>query len=132
MGPTVFERCKEYQYYVLRTLMSIFDPLGLLSHILIYPRILLQDLWRLGVSWDEPISGDVFTQWKSWVTNLRLVEGINIPRSYGLAANANSSIELHTFVDAVKMPFLEQFTSALLGWTTSDVFWFPPKVKWPH
>lgn len=40
---------------VLRTLMCIFDPLGLLSHILIYPKILLQDIRRAGTLWDETI-----------------------------------------------------------------------------
>lgn len=88
---------------VLRTLMSIFDPLGLLSHILIYPRILLQDLWRFGVSWDEPIPEDVFTQWKLWIDNLQFIENINIPRFYEI--HVGSSIELHTFVDASEEAF---------------------------
>lgn len=88
---------------VLRTLMSIFDPLGLLSHILVYPRILLQDMWRLGLTWDEVVPDNVFTQWKLWASNLQHIEDINIPRFYGISAK--SLIELHTFVDASEDAF---------------------------
>ncbi|XP_053953165.1 uncharacterized protein LOC128859969 [Anastrepha ludens] len=43
---------------VLRTIMKIFDPLGLLGYVIIQAKIILQDIWRSGVNWDEPIRED--------------------------------------------------------------------------
>lgn len=34
---------------VLKVLMSIFDPLGLIAHLLIYLKVLLQEIWRSGI-----------------------------------------------------------------------------------
>ncbi|KAI8120436.1 hypothetical protein CVS40_8253 [Lucilia cuprina] len=40
---------------LLRILMSIYDPLGLIGHYLMYLKIILQDVWRSNVTWDEEI-----------------------------------------------------------------------------
>ncbi|XP_055632909.1 uncharacterized protein LOC129773333 [Toxorhynchites rutilus septentrionalis] len=44
---------------VLRTLMAIFDPLGLLSHLLIFLRVLLQEIWRSAIGWDDEIPDNI-------------------------------------------------------------------------
>lgn len=40
---------------ILRVLMTIFDPLGLIAHSLMFLKILPQEVWRSGVQWDDPI-----------------------------------------------------------------------------
>ncbi|XP_053691935.1 ATP-binding cassette sub-family G member 1-like [Sabethes cyaneus] len=40
---------------MLLVLMTIFDPLGLISHFLMFLKVLLQEVWRAGVQWDEEI-----------------------------------------------------------------------------
>ncbi|GBP09238.1 hypothetical protein EVAR_4092_1 [Eumeta japonica] len=35
--------------------MSVFDPLGLASPVLIVRKSMLQDVWRSGVDWDEQV-----------------------------------------------------------------------------
>ncbi|XP_058816727.1 uncharacterized protein LOC131680008 [Topomyia yanbarensis] len=52
---------------VLRTLMTIFDPLGLIANFLMYLKILLQEIWRSGVGWDDEIYDEQFTKWKQWL-----------------------------------------------------------------
>lgn len=83
---------------ILRAVMSVFDPLGFLSHFLIFPRILLQEIWRSGLSWDEKINAEQDECWKQWVRSLLSIEALNIPRWLG--TTTKSTIELHTFVDA--------------------------------
>ncbi|XP_062557546.1 uncharacterized protein LOC134222411 [Armigeres subalbatus] len=51
---------------VLRTLMTIFDPLGLLSNLLIYLKILLQEIWRSGIDWDEEIPEGIDEKKSGW------------------------------------------------------------------
>ncbi len=87
---------------VLRALMSIFDPLGLIAHVLIYAKILLQKIWRKGIDWDEPISGSLQDDWLVWIRLLPEVERLEIPRLYSpsLSPQRPQSIQMHTFVDA--------------------------------
>ncbi len=88
---------------LLRTLMSIFDPLGLLSNYLVQLKILLQDVWRLDLNWDEQISSSsLVAKWKQWLGYLPLVESVQVPRLYSLklVSDKTKTIEIHTFVDA--------------------------------
>ena len=84
---------------LLRILMSIFDPLGLIVNILIYPKILLQQIWRTKTDWDEEISQELWQKWTIWTDNLHQISNIAIPRWIGLRSTG-SNIEMHTFVDA--------------------------------
>ncbi|XP_058838120.1 uncharacterized protein LOC131693879 [Topomyia yanbarensis] len=87
---------------ILRVLMTIFDPLGLIAHFLVYLKILLQEVWRSGVQWDEKIGDELFRKWQRWLRVLPQVEMVRIPRCYNLHSSpANScDTQLHTFVDA--------------------------------
>lgn len=90
---------------VLRTLMRIFDPLGLISHYLIRGRIVLQDIWREGTDWDEQISAASHTQWQEFVQELPNIEKIRIPRRYASIEPSDSRVSLNIFVDASEQAF---------------------------
>ncbi|XP_062715437.1 uncharacterized protein LOC134291545 [Aedes albopictus] len=87
---------------VLRVLMTIFDPLGLIAHVLAYLKVLLQDIWRSGVTWDEQIEDEAFEKWQKWLTVLPQVENLRIPRCFWPEHLVNDAdeVQLHTFVDA--------------------------------
>ncbi|XP_035918481.1 uncharacterized protein LOC118516615 [Anopheles stephensi] len=65
---------------VLRCVMSLYDPLGLLAMFVIHGKILIQDLWRTGTQWDEEISGIQYRDWRRWVDLFPTIAGIRIPR----------------------------------------------------
>lgn len=93
---------------ILRTLMSIFDPLGLLSNFLIYLKILLQEVWRTQMDWDEQLSSrDLVERWNNWLAILPEVENIKIPRLYSpkMSPNEPLSIQMHILVDASEDAF---------------------------
>ncbi|CAG2198837.1 unnamed protein product [Mytilus edulis] len=48
---------------ILRYSSGIYDPLGLLSPVTITAKILLQEIWKLGLQWDSIIEGDICNQW---------------------------------------------------------------------
>lgn len=89
---------------MLRIVMSIFDPLGLIGNIIMYVKTLLQEVWRSKTEWDEEISPVLSSKWRQWIDVLPSVQHIKIPRCYlqVFSDYNNTDINLHTFVDASK------------------------------
>ncbi|XP_055622946.1 uncharacterized protein LOC129766440 [Toxorhynchites rutilus septentrionalis] len=90
---------------VLRVLMTIFDPLGLIAHFLIFLKILLQEIWRSGVQWDDTINDVLFDKWRSWLRVLPTVEKVRVSRCYFVQTSCEYQAEFHTFVDASENGF---------------------------
>ncbi|XP_058827379.1 uncharacterized protein LOC131687319 [Topomyia yanbarensis] len=87
---------------MLRVLMMIFDPLGLIGHFLMFLKVLLQEVWRTNVGWDEPILEAQQEKWHRWLRVLPDVENVRVPRCYrfNTSSNSTNNVQLHTFVDA--------------------------------
>ncbi|XP_055609919.1 uncharacterized protein LOC129756897 [Uranotaenia lowii] len=83
---------------ILRCVMSLFDPLGLLSPYLIFGKILMQEIWRKGVGWDEKIDDESFELWSKWTKVLESINDIGVPRCY--FTEVAQEVEIHTFTDA--------------------------------
>ena len=64
---------------VLSTVSSLFDPLGFLSPFVFSAKILLQELWRKKLPWDQEIPEPYLTQWRRWLEQLPHVVTIEIP-----------------------------------------------------
>ncbi|XP_037805276.1 uncharacterized protein LOC119599551 [Lucilia sericata] len=85
-----------------RTILSLssalFDPLGLLSPLIIKAKILMQELWILKIGWDESVPQEIHSAWKSFVSDLKLLPSLKIPR-FCLAPDSKS-VQLHGFCDS--------------------------------
>ncbi|XP_062538796.1 uncharacterized protein LOC134207091 [Armigeres subalbatus] len=92
---------------VLRTVMSIFDPIGLVAIFVIHGKVLVQHIWRSGLGWDERIGDTLLEQWKRWVKLLQQLNQVEIPRCYfpGYSSEGYRTAELHIFVDASEEAF---------------------------
>lgn len=90
---------------ILRTIMRIYDPLGLIAHYLIRGRVVLQEIWRDGTDWDEAISETLRSCWRNFVTQLSNIERLEIPRQYAKVVPKDSHVELIIFVDASELAF---------------------------
>ncbi|GBP90845.1 hypothetical protein EVAR_37367_1 [Eumeta japonica] len=84
---------------ILRTAMSVFDPLGLAAPLTIAAKRILQATWKLGTDWDEEVPDDVYKDWNTWLEHLQALKKLDIPRCYPGCTHAVKR-ELHTFVDA--------------------------------
>ena len=84
----------------LAIIMSIFDPLGLLTPFTTQSRIIMQLIWATGINWDDKIPQNEFTLWKKWLQNLQVVKECRIVRCYVLRDTIVKSTELHVFCDA--------------------------------
>ena len=85
---------------LLSLVMSVFDPLGFLTCFSVTARIILQDVWRAGIGWDDKLPASLQQQWMEWYQDLREVTKIRIPRCYFLGRAADNTCELHVFCDA--------------------------------
>ena len=89
---------------MLRVVMSIYDPLGLIGNIIMYVKVLLQEVWRSKIDWDENIFEELMHKWIQWLEILPNIQQIKIPRCYLQTFKSYDDVEvqLHTFVDASK------------------------------
>lgn len=90
-----------------RTLLSdmnkIFDPVGLLTPVLIKGKIFLQQLWNMKIDWDSPLPIDIKRRWENFYVKFKQIEKIRIPRK---VLNTDCAvIELHGFADASQEAF---------------------------
>ena len=82
-------------------LSSIYDPPGLGAPFLLKGRLIIQQLCRDRLGWDEPIDEKSSHEWLKWKNTLVAMENINIPRCYK-PTDFSHIVEytLHHFSDA--------------------------------
>lgn len=88
---------------ILSELLSIFDPLGLLSPIVIYNKILMQEIWRQKIDWDDEVSTDIKQKWMEFRNQLPIVERLRAPRWLG--CRPFDRVDLIGFSDASESAF---------------------------
>ncbi|GFY54950.1 integrase catalytic domain-containing protein [Trichonephila inaurata madagascariensis] len=66
-------------------------------------KILLQELWKLNLEWDEPIPEDLNKQWAAFRKELHLIEKVKIPRCVLLPSYIQ--LEIHAFCDSSKRAY---------------------------
>lgn len=59
---------------------KLYDPCGLLSPITIKVKMMMQDVWKTGVDWDDRVPSSIQTDWEIYRNELPLIENIRIPR----------------------------------------------------
>ena len=77
--PTTLEISRPTKRGVLSVIARLFDPLGWLSPILITPKILMQDMWRCKLGWDDPLSAELETRWAAFATQLKAISSLHLP-----------------------------------------------------
>lgn len=87
----------------LSAVMSLYDPVGLITNFTIRGRILLQNLWRENLQWDERIPAEHAEQFSTWLRQLQDIEALRLRRSYAL--QNCGEIELHVLCDASEQAY---------------------------
>lgn len=76
----------------------IFDPNGYITPVTIRAKLFLQNLWRIGVQWDEELPCEITEKWISYYDSLSEIGDFELPRWIGTTTSAN--VQLHVFCDA--------------------------------
>ena len=77
----------------------MYDPLGWLSPITIRARILLQDVWKQRLKWDDSLDPNFRASWQHIATDLQEATTIELPRKY-FSSSPTKPVDLHVFADA--------------------------------
>ncbi|XP_044574081.1 uncharacterized protein LOC123258276 [Drosophila ananassae] len=88
----------------LSLVMSTFDPIGFLSCYMVTEKLLMREIWRKGVNWDEPLPADLAAAFEDWRKEMRKIEEIRCPR-YFFGGGRVRMLQLHIFVDSSQSAF---------------------------
>lgn len=88
---------------ILSETSKLFDPLGWVSPAIIPAKILLQELWILGLDWDVPLDSKMAQRWSDIRTQMENIGKITIPRWFHTLEQGKWS--LHGFSDASKRAY---------------------------
>ena len=85
---------------VLQKISEIFDPLGMISPVMIKMKIFMQDLWKEKLEWNDPLKESLYNKWKELQNDLLMIDKIRIKRFICELSTEYSIFELHCFTDA--------------------------------
>lgn len=85
---------------ILSVTSSIYDPLGFLAPAVLPAKMILQQLCKEGLAWDDEIPEQLGRKWNNWLQELCQLSAVTIPRcvksvDFGPVATA----QLHHFSD---------------------------------
>lgn len=75
----------------------MYDPLGWVTLTILWAKKLMQTLMTLGVNRNEPLSEDIENAWSQFVSELPLIESIQIPRLVPVGLH---NVQFQAFCDA--------------------------------
>ncbi|KAJ8352164.1 hypothetical protein SKAU_G00236400 [Synaphobranchus kaupii] len=86
---------------ILSVVSSIYDPLGFLSPFILLAKMIVQELCRLKLTWDEDIPEEIANGWYEWLSDLKQFASFSVkrcikPEGFGPVVSA----QLHHFSDA--------------------------------
>ena len=85
---------------ILSVATRFYDPLGFVSPVTVRFKMLFQELCVSKIGWDEPLSGDLLSKWKTIASTFQGVT-ISLPRCYFSLPSGRSSVySLRGFCDA--------------------------------
>ena len=113
-----------------RTIVSLavkcYDPLGIISPIIVHFKLIVQELCKMKVNWDEPLQGELMEEWNK----LQQVQPITIARCYfngvselvishSLIGFCDASLKLYAAVIYLKIQTASGYSIRLVSSKTS-------------
>ena len=102
--PILTPRTGPTKWQVASDVARTFDLLGWYAPSVVVLKILLQNLWKLGMTWDEPVPEELAAVWRSWQAELSSITEHPIPRCY-FHLEKKRHVQLHGFSDASNVAY---------------------------
>ena len=78
----------------------VFDPLGLISPTVMCAKIMFQNLWVLGLKWDDPLPAELLRHWLKWKGEMTSIDNLKYARCIVPKYSDVIDSQLHGFGDA--------------------------------
>ena len=65
---------------ILSNVSKTYDPLGFISPLVIKMKKIIQDLWKLGLDWDQTVPNELAADWQGILNELPIISTLKIPR----------------------------------------------------
>ncbi|XP_055615009.1 uncharacterized protein LOC129761315 [Toxorhynchites rutilus septentrionalis] len=88
---------------IFSEISKLFDPIGIIAPVIVTAKLLVQQLWKAKLEWDESVNIECLHQWKELKTELPLLTHINVPRC--VTFDNVVSFSLHGFADASSVAY---------------------------
>ncbi|XP_051169750.1 uncharacterized protein LOC127287070 [Leptopilina boulardi] len=88
---------------MLSEIAKLYDPLGLVAPVITYAKIKMQELWKTGSSWDDPVPSDILEDYEEYQRQLCAINNWSIGRS--IRDQGSDEFQLHGFADASERAF---------------------------
>jgi hypothetical protein len=86
---------------ILSIISSVYDPLGFVAPCILSAKLILQDLCRLKLDWDDKIPEEYLQRWQAWLTDLPRLENLAVERCFKpVSMKETKSTQVHHFSDA--------------------------------
>ncbi|KAG5866393.1 hypothetical protein JTB14_013265 [Gonioctena quinquepunctata] len=83
---------------ILSTVARCYDPIGLVAPFILYLKLLIKELWKLKIGWDEMVPNEIFQKWSKLKDEWSAFEKIQFSRYMGIVRT--SPVMLVAFADA--------------------------------
>ena len=91
---------------ILSAVSSLYDPLGMAAPFILPAKLLLQDLCRRGLGWDDEVPDLHLNRWRAWVDDLPKISRIAIERCVKPVESSDiTSCQIHHFCDASQVAY---------------------------
>lgn len=77
---------------------SIFDPLGFVNPFVVKAKLIIQELWKQKLDWDDEVPESISKDWVKFREQLGKLNEFSIPRA--ILCSKYQRIEMHGFADA--------------------------------
>ena len=84
---------------ILSMVSSIFDPMGLISPIIVKAKLLIQEIWRRSLEWDEELPRDLMDQWNLWKNLVLKFPSLAVPRWINFESTETKKTNLQSYLD---------------------------------
>ncbi|GBO14561.1 hypothetical protein AVEN_211492-1 [Araneus ventricosus] len=81
---------------------KVFDPIRYTAPVLLCPKLMLLEAWKMSIRWDTEITGDLRKEFLQWFQDLKIFGEIHIFRWINVTAENLKHCTIHTFCDASK------------------------------
>lgn len=69
---------------ILSTVARLWDILGFAAPVILYAKLLIQELWKAGIEWDQEPPPSIVDKWTKFQLELPLLSQMSIPRHVGV------------------------------------------------